>query len=399
MSILLETSAGDLVIDLLVEEAPKCCLNFLKLCKLKYYNFAPIYNLQAPAFFQAGDPLYPIGNGGSSVWGLRDDTKRFFKPEILKDKQHTRGTISMAVSSSGLVGSQFFICLGQNASFDKQHAIFGRLAEGEETLDAIAAQAVDDSFRPLRDIRVRHTIILEDPFDDPEDMPELPPSSPVPTSAQLSTVRIGFDEQVEDESTLEPDDLDRRRRAREAEAAALALETIGDLPSAHVRPPENILFVCKLNPITGADDLELIFGRFGTILSCQVVRDARTGDSLQYAFIEYDRKEDAERAYFKMQGVLIDDRRIHVDFSQSIAKSRHPSFHGSRPRELSPRSHRERRTSRRTPSPRRQRERSERHRSRDRHSRHRDDSHRSHRERRRSRTPERRSYSQRSERY
>ena len=30
--------------------------------------------------------------------------------------------------------------------------------------------------------------------------------------------------------------------------------------------------------------------------------------------------EDCERAYFKMDNVLIDDRRIHVDFSQSVSK-------------------------------------------------------------------------------
>lgn len=30
--------------------------------------------------------------------------------------------------------------------------------------------------------------------------------------------------------------------------------------------------------------------------------------------------EDCEKAYFKMDNVLIDDRRIHVDFSQSVSK-------------------------------------------------------------------------------
>ncbi|ORY77717.1 cyclophilin-like domain-containing protein [Protomyces lactucae-debilis] len=420
MSVLLETSAGDLVIDLLVDEAPKCCLNFLKLCKLKYFNFAPVYNLQAPAFFQAGDPLYPAGDGGSSVWGLADTEKRFFKPEILSAHKHRRGTISMAVLPTGLAGSQFFISLGPNDSFDKKHAIFGHLAEGEETLDKIAAQPVDNVFRPLRDIRIQHSIILEDPFDDPPEMPPVPDQSPAPSHAQLATVRIAFDEQVEDESTLDPDTLDKRRRAREAEAAALALETMGDLPSAHIRPPENILFVCKLNPITVADDLELIFGRFGTILSCQVVRDARTGDSLQYAFIEYDKKEDAERAYFKMQGVLIDDRRIHVDFSQSVAKTRQAmGGQGGGRRDMSPaerrrsprrrddtredrrrsssrdrRSHRDGHAHRRrSPSPRRHREshRSDRSRHDERrtYDRGKHDS-RSQREKRRSRTPERR---------
>jgi peptidyl-prolyl cis-trans isomerase-like 4 len=33
MSVLLETTRGDLVIDLLTEEAPVACRNFLKLCK------------------------------------------------------------------------------------------------------------------------------------------------------------------------------------------------------------------------------------------------------------------------------------------------------------------------------------------------------------------------------
>jgi len=111
---------------------------------------------------------------------------------------------------------------------------------------------------------------------------------------------------------------------------------VGDLPFANVRPPENVLFVCKLNPVTRDEDLELIFSRFGIIMSCQVIRDKKTGDSLQYAFIEFDKREDAEqvsftfnyagscleerltffsqkKAYFKMQNVLVDDRRIWVD--------------------------------------------------------------------------------------
>lgn len=43
--------------------------------------------------------------------------------------------------------------------------------------------------------------------------------------------------------------------------------------------------------------MELIFSRFGTIMSCQVIRDKKTGDSLQYAFIEFDKREDAEQVH------------------------------------------------------------------------------------------------------
>lgn len=73
-----------------------------------------------------------------------------------------------------------------------------------------------------------------------------------------------------------------------------------------------------MNAVTESEDLEAIFSRFGPIVSCEVVRDWKTGDSLQYAFIEFDEVEACEKAYFKMQNVLIDERRIHVDFSQSV---------------------------------------------------------------------------------
>ena len=69
------------------------------------------------------------------------------------------------------------------------------------------------------------------------------------------------------------------------------------------------------------EDLDLIFSRFGKILSCEVIRDKKTGDSLQYAFIEFEEQKSCEQAYFKMQDVLIDDHRIHVDFSQSVRYS------------------------------------------------------------------------------
>lgn len=65
----------------------------------------------------------------------------------------------------------------------------------------------------------------------------------------------------------------------------------------------------------------MIFSRFGSILCCEVIRDRRTGASLQYAFIEFSKPEHCEQAFLKMDNVLIDDRRIHVDFSQSVAKN------------------------------------------------------------------------------
>merc|ERR1712142_101649 len=109
---------------------------------------------------------------------------------------------------------------------------------------------------------------------------------------------------------------------KEAKARATILEMVGDIPDADIAPPENVLFVCKLNPVTCDDDLEIIFSRFGTVVSCEVIRDRVSGDSLQYAFVEFADRTACEQAYFKMDNVLIDDRRIHVDFSQSVSKYR-----------------------------------------------------------------------------
>ncbi len=83
-------------------------------------------------------------------------------------------------------------------------------------------------------------------------------------------------------------------KQRESKARELTLEMIGDLPYADIKPPEHVLFVCKLNPVTCEEDLELIFSRFGKVNRCEVIRDKQTGDSLQYAFVEFDDKAACE---------------------------------------------------------------------------------------------------------
>lgn len=56
------------------------------------------------------------------------------------------------------------------------------------------------------------------------------------------------------------------QKNKEAKARATILEIVGDIPDADIAPPENVLFVCKLNPVTNDDDLEIIFSRFGKIV-------------------------------------------------------------------------------------------------------------------------------------
>jgi peptidyl-prolyl cis-trans isomerase-like 4 len=126
------------------------------------------------------------------------------------------------------------------------------------------AALVDDSGRPFKDIRIRHTIILDDPFDDPVGL-QVPDMSPEITKEMLASSRLGEADDEDVQEDIDPEVLERQSREREAAARALTLEMIGDLPFAEIRPPENILFVCKLNPVTRDEDLELIFSRFGEI--------------------------------------------------------------------------------------------------------------------------------------
>ncbi|KAF9157595.1 Peptidyl-prolyl cis-trans isomerase cyp6 [Actinomortierella ambigua] len=341
MSVLIETSVGDIVIDLHTEQAPTTCLNFLKLCKVKYYNFCCFHNVQRDFMVQTGDPT-ATGQGGESIFGLLDkdpvhSSRKYLPAEIHPSLKHRqKGTVSMAIAGAsttssssttttntsadnrGVVGSQFFITMADQLDYlDGRFTVFGQVAEGMDVLDKINGAIVDDHFRPFKDIRIKHTIVLEDPFPDPPGL-VVPDESPLPTKAMLATVRIGEDEDIE--SILPPEEEERIRREKEAQAQALTLEMVGDLPFAEIKPPENVLFVAQLNPVTRSEDLELIFSRFGTILSCEVIRDKRTGDSLCYAFIEFEKEDECSEAYFKMNKVLIDDRRIHVDFSQSVSK-------------------------------------------------------------------------------
>ncbi|KAI4374367.1 hypothetical protein MLD38_012371 [Melastoma candidum] len=308
MSVMLVTSLGDIVVDLYTEKCPLTCKNFLKLCKyIKYYNGCLFHTIQKDFTAQTGDPTGTREGGDSIYKFLYGDQARFFTDEIHHDLKHSKiGTLAMASAGENLNASQ----------------VFGEVAEGLETLSRINEAFVDEKGRPYKNIRVRHTYVLDDPFDDPAQLAEfIPDASPdgKPRDEVVDEVRLE-DDWVPLDEQLGPAELDEVIRAKEAHSSAVVLESIGDIPDADIKPPENVLFVCKLNPVTEDEDLHIIFSRFGTVVSADIIRDFKTGDSLCYAFIEFETKESCEMAYFKMDNALIDDRRIHVDFSQSVAK-------------------------------------------------------------------------------
>lgn len=51
MSVLIETTLGDIVVDLFIKERPNCCRNFLKLCKIKYYNLCQVLTVEVGSHY------------------------------------------------------------------------------------------------------------------------------------------------------------------------------------------------------------------------------------------------------------------------------------------------------------------------------------------------------------
>lgn len=328
MSVVIETSIGDLIIDLFTKERPKACFNFLKLCKIKYYNYCLIFEVKKNYSARTGDPTNTGKSGESIYWcdKSRSVRKKYFSTEQVPIIKHNKpGLISMVNNGQDKLGSQFFITLAKDLDYlDKQgHCVFGQVVEGLDIVESLNSTLIDDKDVPFKDICISHTVILNDPFTDPPFLSRLiRDKSPDIPEHLVNSKRVGLYDDLDADEGKTADELAAELEGKEAQEKAIVLEMLGDLPSADAKPPENVLFICKLNPITEEGDLERIFTRFGKINSVNIVKDPKTGQSLQYGFIEYDNKDDCERAFLKMDNVLLDDRRIHVDFSQSVAKKR-----------------------------------------------------------------------------
>jgi peptidyl-prolyl cis-trans isomerase-like 4 len=95
MSVIIQTTIGEFVIDLLVDKCPKSSANFLKLAKLKYYHWTCCHSLQTDFVASFGDPT-ETGKGGECAEYLIDREcamnrkSKLFHPEIKKDLYHDK---------------------------------------------------------------------------------------------------------------------------------------------------------------------------------------------------------------------------------------------------------------------------------------------------------------------
>ncbi|HWX77376.1 MAG TPA: peptidylprolyl isomerase [Candidatus Acidoferrales bacterium] len=166
----LKTSAGDIVIQLFEDKAPKTVANFVGLAtgtkewmdpktqnkvKKPLYN-GTIFHRVIPGFMiQAGDPL---GNGTGGP-GYR------FEDEFNGDLKHTKaGIVSMANAGPNTNGSQFFITLAATPWLDNKHSVFGEVVKGQNVVEAIANAPRDFRDRPVKDVVLQEVVISRGTF-------------------------------------------------------------------------------------------------------------------------------------------------------------------------------------------------------------------------------------------
>ena len=141
----IEMENGDIIkAELYPEVAPNTVNNFISLVKNKFYDGVIFHRVIRGFMIQGGDPQ-GIGVGGPG-YSIKGEFKMNGVPNDLK---HTRGVLSMArAMAPNSAGSQFFIMHEDAPHLDGQYAAFGKLTEGFDVLDAIAAVRTDYNDKP-----------------------------------------------------------------------------------------------------------------------------------------------------------------------------------------------------------------------------------------------------------
>ena len=134
-------------VELYPDKAPNTVNNFISLANSGFYNGLIFHRVISGFMIQGGDPA-GVGTGGPGYTIKGEFTLNGFKNNDIK---HLRGVISMArAMNPNSAGSQFFI-MHQNAShLDGQYAAFGKVIEGIEVVDEIAAVATDWNDKPKK---------------------------------------------------------------------------------------------------------------------------------------------------------------------------------------------------------------------------------------------------------
>ena len=143
-------NGGVIKAELYPEIAPESVRNFISLINKGFYD-GLIFHRVIPGFMiQGGDPE------GTGMGGPGYCIKGEFKLNGVKNNlSHKRGVLSMArAQSPNSAGSQFFIMHADGEFLDGQYAAFGKVLEGMDVVDQIAAVKTNVQDRPLDEQKI-----------------------------------------------------------------------------------------------------------------------------------------------------------------------------------------------------------------------------------------------------
>ena len=162
--VLLQTTDGDLELELFAKQTPLTSRNFLQLCLDGYYDNTIFHRLIPGFILQGGDPT-GTGHGGESSY----DGNAFADEFHSRLKFNRRGLLGMANSGKpDDNGSQFFLTLGNTPELTGKNTMFGRIA-GDTIYNLMKmgerdiAEGSED--RPLYPTKITGTEILVNPFE------------------------------------------------------------------------------------------------------------------------------------------------------------------------------------------------------------------------------------------
>ena len=156
--------------ELYPEIAPETVNNFVYLARKGFYD-GLIFHRVIPGFMiQGGDPD-GVGTGGPG-YCIKGE---FLMNGVKNELSHKRGVLSMArANHPNSAGSQFFIMHQDGKFLNNQYAAFGKVTEGMDVVDEIAAVKTDSNDKPTKDIRMAKVTVetFGETYPEPNKLPD-----------------------------------------------------------------------------------------------------------------------------------------------------------------------------------------------------------------------------------